>query len=67
MSASLKTPKSREVKPAVRPVAAPAPVAEPETVAAYRPDVWGFKFWLGCVGVLVLLHLLDWFSALLAR
>ena len=71
MSTSLKTLKSREAKtvvPPVAPLVSPAaPAVETETVLAYRPDCWGFKFWLGCVGVLVLLHVIDWVNALLVR
>ncbi len=68
MSTTLKTAKAREAKTIVPPVVPEAiPAAETETVTAYRPDCWGFEFWLGCVAVLVLLHVVDWFTALLGR
>jgi hypothetical protein len=60
MSVALKTPKIREAKPAE--TAPPEEVLPPQV---YRPDCWGLWFWLGCAGVLVLLHVLDWVGALL--
>jgi hypothetical protein len=36
-------------------------------VAVYRLDCWGFVFWLGCIAVLVLLHVIDWVEGLLGR
>ncbi len=70
MSTALKAPREREAQtlPASAPVEAPpvpAPEAAPET--AYRLDCWGFQFWLGCAGILVLLHLVDWLVVLLRR
>jgi hypothetical protein len=68
MSTALKTPREREVKIAPAPVEAPAgPAPDAAPATAYRPDCWGFKFWLGCAVVLVLLHVLDWLYALLGR
>jgi hypothetical protein len=68
MSTALKTPKEHETKTAPAPVEAP-PVPAPDTapVAVYRPDSWGFLFWLGCAAVLLLLHVLDWLGGLLGR
>jgi hypothetical protein len=70
VSTALKTPRDREaqIAPAsVEAPAVPAPDTATEPVAVYRPDSWGFLFWLGCAAVLVLLHLLDWLGALLGR
>ncbi len=66
MSTVLHPPKVREAKPAPPPApSAPAAEVAPET--AYRPDCWGFRFWLGCAAVLVLLHVIEWIGALLGR
>jgi hypothetical protein len=68
MSTALKTPREREAKTAHAPVEAPAvPAPDAAPATAYRPDCWGFQFWLGCAAVLVLLHVLDWLCALLVR
>jgi hypothetical protein len=70
VSIVLKTPGDREAQTVPAPAeapAVPAPNTATEPVAVYRPDSWGFLFWLGCATVLVLLHLLDWLGALLGR
>jgi hypothetical protein len=63
---TVKTPRNREAKVLVPEPAATAAPAEP-AVPVYAPDRWALCFWLGCAGVLILLHVIDWVSALLSR
>jgi hypothetical protein len=69
MSAAVKHRKVREAKaPVSVPAAAgPAPTSDTAPVAIYRPDCWGFVFWLGCIAVLVLLNVIDWVEGLLGH
>ena len=64
MSAAVKSPKAREAKKVPPPGSVAAPAAEAAPADVYAPDCWGFRFWLGCAGLLVLLQVLDMLNGL---
>jgi hypothetical protein len=66
MLATRKTAKTRTPTPPAPVVSAVPHHAAERPSRIHQPDAWALWFWLGCAGVLILLHVIDWISSALA-